>query len=58
MLQNTYEDWDNYVISLEWDKAVISSVSKEENQWKIGKISVRSLLGAALRMRWRLWQIC
>jgi N-acyl-D-aspartate/D-glutamate deacylase len=37
MLQNTYEDWDNYVISLGWDKAVISSVSKKENQWKIGK---------------------
>lgn len=37
MLQDTYDDWDNYVISLGWDKAVISSVSKEENRWKIGK---------------------
>lgn len=37
MLQDTYEDWDNYVISLGWDKAVISSVSKEENRWKLGK---------------------
>lgn len=58
MLQNTYEDWDNYVISLGWDKAVISSVSKKKINGKSGKISVRSLFGAALRMRWRLWQIC
>lgn len=37
MLRETYDDWDNYVISLGWDKAVISSVLKEENRWKIGK---------------------
>lgn len=37
MLRQTYDDWDNYVISLGWDKAVISSVTKEENRWKIGK---------------------
>lgn len=37
MLHQTYDDWDNYVISLGWDKAVISSVTKEENRWKIGK---------------------
>ena len=36
MLRETYPDWDNYVISLGWDKAVISSVSKAENQWKVG----------------------
>ena len=37
MLRETYDDWDNYVISLGWDKAIISSVLKEENRWKIGK---------------------
>ena len=37
MLTRDYEDWDNYVISLGWDKAEISSVSRPENQWMIGK---------------------
>lgn len=37
LLAREYDDWDNYVISLGWDKAVISAVSRPENQWTIGK---------------------
>jgi N-acyl-D-amino-acid deacylase len=36
-LKKEYEDWDNYVISLGWDKAEISAVSREENRWMLGK---------------------
>lgn len=37
MLSKEYDDWDNYVVSLGWDKAVISAVACPENQWMIGK---------------------
>lgn len=37
LLAREYDDWDNYVISLGWDKAVISALSRPENQWTIGK---------------------
>lgn len=37
MLAREYADWDNYVISLGWDKAEISAVERPENQWMIGK---------------------
>lgn len=37
MLAREYEDWDNYVISLGWDKAVISAASCPQNRWMIGK---------------------
>ena len=37
MLKCTYDNWDNYAISLGWDKVIISAASKEQNQNKIGK---------------------
>lgn len=37
LLTLTYPDWDNYVISLGWDKFIISSVHMEENRQYIGK---------------------
>lgn len=37
MLKKTYDDWDNYVISLGWDKVILSAAEKEQNQNKIGK---------------------
>lgn len=37
MLKKTYDDWDNYVISLGWDKVIISAAVQAENQNKIGK---------------------
>lgn len=37
MLERTYDNWDNYAISLGWDKVIISAASKSENQDKIGK---------------------
>lgn len=36
-LKEEYDDWDNYVISLGWDKAEVSAVNHAENQWMIGK---------------------
>lgn len=32
-----YDDWDNYALSLGWDKAEIGSVTKKENMWMLGK---------------------
>ena len=37
MLKKTYDDWDNYVISLGWDKVILSAASRPENQSMIGK---------------------
>lgn len=37
MLKTTYGNWDNYAISLGWDKVIIASASEEINQEKIGK---------------------
>lgn len=37
MLSYAYNDWDNYAISLGWDKVVISAASQEKNQRAIGK---------------------
>lgn len=37
MLKQTYEDWDNYALSLGWDKVILSSAECRENQGKIGK---------------------
>ena len=35
-LSRIYEDWDNYVISLGWDKVIISAVHTPELAWTIG----------------------
>lgn len=37
MLKKTYDDWDNYVISLGWDKVILSAASRPKNQSMIGK---------------------
>lgn len=37
MLKLSYSDWDNYAISLGWDKVILSSAECSENQEKIGK---------------------
>lgn len=37
MLKRTYDNWDNYAISLDWDKVILSAAAKEQNQDKIGK---------------------
>ena len=37
-LDVTYRDWDNYAISLGWDKIMISGVTKKENQKFVGKM--------------------
>lgn len=37
MLDTMYEDWDNYAISLGWDKVILSAASAERNQEKIAK---------------------
>lgn len=37
MLKKTYDDWDNYVISLGWDKVILSAAEQDQNQDKIGK---------------------
>lgn len=34
----TYDDWDNYAITLGWDRILISGLNKEENQRFIGKM--------------------
>lgn len=36
-LKKTYENWDNYAVSLGWDKVVLSAADQRENQGKIGK---------------------
>lgn len=37
LLKENYPDWDNYAVSLGWDKVILSSVSKEENKKMLGK---------------------
>ena len=37
MLQKTYDDWDNYAISLGWDKVILSAVSRPQNLPLVGK---------------------
>jgi len=37
-LEVTYKDWDNYAITLGWDKIMISGVNKKENQKFLGKM--------------------
>lgn len=37
MLKLSYSDWDNYAVSLGWDKVILSSATCSENQEKIGK---------------------
>lgn len=37
LLAYTFDDWDNYAVSLGWDKVILSAASKEQNQNKIGK---------------------
>lgn len=35
-LEKSYPDWDNYAVSLGWDRILISGVTKEENQKWVG----------------------
>ncbi len=37
MSRQTYDDWDNFAITLGWDRILISGVSKEENRKYINK---------------------
>lgn len=37
-LEKTYDDWDNFAITLGWDRILISGVSKPENQKFVGKM--------------------
>ena len=37
MLRASYPDWDNYALSLGWDKVILSSAERDENQAMIGK---------------------
>lgn len=37
MLLASYDNWDNYAISLGWGKVIISAVGQEQNQNKVGK---------------------
>lgn len=37
LLASTFDEWDNYAVSLGWDKVILSSAAKEQNQNKIGK---------------------
>lgn len=37
MLKQTFGGWDNYAISLGWDKVILSSACKVQNQKMIGK---------------------
>lgn len=37
MLKRSYEDWDNYAVSLGWDKVLLSSAADPRNQEMIGK---------------------
>lgn len=37
MLLETYPEWDNYALSLGWDKVILSAVSQEKNKPFLGK---------------------
>lgn len=37
-LEVTYDDWDNFAITLGWDRILISGVNKEQNQKFVGKM--------------------
>ena len=35
-LQKTYSDWDNYALTVGWDRVILSGVTKPENRRYIG----------------------
>lgn len=37
LLAQTFPDWDNYAISLGWERVILSAVSKEENRSFLGQ---------------------
>lgn len=44
LLKKNYDNWDNYAISLGWDKVILSAAGMEENKDKIGK-SITEITG-------------
>lgn len=45
-LEVTYEDWDNFAITLGWDRILISGVNKESNQRFVGKMVSEAAIDA------------